>query len=88
VNTFTVVVQAAPPTVVINSPTVNSVYTYRIGTAATVVPFRFTATSSFGGVQTLTAKVDSANAVFTPVGLGTNTATGSIDLPYNTAGTH
>jgi len=87
-NTFTVVVQAAPPTVVINSPTVNSVYNYRIGTAATVVPFTFTATSSFGGIQTLTAKVDSANVVFTPVGLGTNTATGSIDLPYTTAGTH
>jgi hypothetical protein len=87
-NTFTVIVQAAPPTVVINSPTPNSSYDYRIGTAATVVPFTFTATSSFGGIRTLTAKVDGANVVFTPSGLNTLTATGTINLPYTTGGTH
>ncbi len=88
VNTFTVLVQAAPPTVVIHSPTVNSSYDYRIGSAATVVPFTFTATSSFGGIRTLTAKVDNANYVFTPSGLDTLTATGTINLPYTTGGTH
>ncbi len=88
VNTFTVIVQAAPPTVVINSPTPNSSYDYRIGTAATVVPFTFTATSSFGGIRTLAAKVDGANVVFTPSGLNTLTATGTINLPYTTGGTH
>ncbi len=87
-NTFTVVVQAAPPTVVINTPTVNSVHDYRLGSPAAIVPFAFTATSSFGGIVTLTAKVDGANVVFTPVGLGTVTATGLINLPYTTAGTH
>lgn len=88
VNTFTVLIQAAPPTVVIHTPTVNSSYDYRIGSAATVVPFTFTATSSFGGIRTLTAKVDGANVVFTPSGLNTLTATGSINLPYTTGGTH
>lgn len=90
VNQFTIVVAAAnPPTVVINSPVANSVYIYRTGTATpTVVPFTFTATSSLGGIDTLTAKVDGANMVFSPVGIGTLTATGTILLPYNTAGTH
>ena len=88
VNSFTIVVTAPPPTVVINSPTANSVYTYRVGSAATVVPFTFTANSSLGGIRTLTAKVDNANVVFTATGLGTLQATGVINLPYTTAGTH
>ncbi|MBC7367427.1 MAG: hypothetical protein H7343_11565 [Undibacterium sp.] len=53
VNSFTIVTTVPPPTVVINSPTPNSVYTYRVGSAATVVPFTFTANSSFGGILTL-----------------------------------
>jgi PKD repeat protein len=88
VNSFTIVVTAPPPTVVINSPTPNSVYTYRVGSAATVVPFSFTANSSLGGIRTLTAKVDNANVVFTATGLGTLQASGLINLPYTTAGTH
>lgn len=87
-NTVTIIVQADPPTVVIHTPTPNSIYHYRLGTPATIVPFAFTATSSFGGIITLTAKVDGANVVFTPAGLGTATATGLINLPYSTAGTH
>jgi hypothetical protein len=87
-NTVTIIVQADPPTVVIHTPTVNSVYSHRLDTPATIVPFAFTATSRFGGIDTLTAKVDGANVVFTPVGLGTATATGLINLPYTTAGTH
>ncbi|OYU98645.1 MAG: hypothetical protein CFE26_27225, partial [Verrucomicrobiales bacterium VVV1] len=88
VNSFTIVVTAPPPTVVINSPTPNSVYTYRVGSAATIVPFTFTANSSMGGIRTLTAKVDNANVVFTATGLGTLQASGLINLPYTTAGTH
>jgi len=88
VNSFTVAVTAPPPTVVINSPTPNSVYDYRVGSAATVVPFSFTANSSLGGIRTLTAKVDNATVVFTPTGLGTLQATGRINLPYTTSGTH
>jgi len=87
-NQFTVTVTAPPPTVVINSPTPNSVYTYRVGSAATVVPFAFTAKSTIGGIRTLTAKVDNAAVVFTATGLGTLEATGLINLPYTTAGTH
>jgi len=88
INSFTVVTTATPPTVVINSPTANSVYTYRTGSAATVVPFSFTANSSLGGIRTLTAKVDNANVVFTATGLGTLQATGFINLPYTTSGPH
>ena len=88
VNSFTIVVSAPPPTVVINSPTPNSVYTYRVGSSATVVPFSFTAKSAIGGIRTLTAKVDNATVVFTPTGLGTLEANGLINLPYTTAGTH
>lgn len=88
VNSFTVVTTVPPPTVVINSPTPNSVYTYRVGSAATVVPFAFTANSNFGGILTLTAKVDNTNVPFTATGLGTLQAAGTINLPYTTAGTH
>ena len=88
VNSFTIVVTALPPTVVINTPTPNSVYEYRVGNAATVVPFMFTANSSLGGIRTLTAKVDNANVVFTATGLGTLEATGLINLAYTTSGTH
>lgn len=88
VNSFTVVTTVPPPTVVINSPTPNSVYTYRVGSGATVVPFTFTANSNFGGILTLTAKVDNANVAFTTTGLGTLQATGTVNLPYTTSGTH
>lgn len=89
-NQFTVVVvAAAPPSVVIHSPTVNSVYVYRVGTSTpTVVPFTFTATSSLGGIRTLTAKVDGVAQTFSPVGIGSLTATGTILLAYSTSGTH
>lgn len=87
-NAFTVVIDAPPPTVVINTPTAGSTYTYRLGAAATVVPFTFTGRSNIGNVRTLTAKVDNAEVTFTPSGIGTGTATGSINLPYTTAGSH
>lgn len=90
VSQFTVVVTAAaPPTVVIASPTVNSVYTYRAGTTPTVVPFTFTATSSFGGIKTLTAKVDGVEQIFSiTYGAGNLTASGTIVLPYTVGGPH
>lgn len=89
VSSFTVRVNAAPPTVVINTPAPNATYTYNAGGPAVAVPFTFTARSAFGGIRTLTAKVDGANVIFTPSGLNTLTATGSItDLSYTIAGTH
>ena len=73
-NTVTIIVQMDPPPVVINAPTLNRIYSHRFGTPATIVPFAFTATSSFGGSVTLAAKVDGANVGFTPAGLGPATA--------------
>ena len=73
-NTVTIIVQMDPPPVVINAPTLNRIYSHRFGTPATIVPFAFTATTSFGGSVTLAAKVDGANVGFTPVGLGPATA--------------
>ena len=61
-NTVAIIVQTDPPTVFINTPTLNRIYSYRLGTPATIVPFAFTATSSFSGIVTLSAKVDGANA--------------------------
>lgn len=87
-NAFTVVIDAPPPTVVINAPTAGSTYTYRIGSPATVVPFTFTGRSNINNVRTLIAKVDNVEVAFTPSGIGTGTATGSINLPYTTAGVH
>lgn len=87
-NSFKVLVLAPPPTVVIDTPTVGATYTYRVGSAPTVVPFTFTARSNVGAVRTLMAKVDGASVTFTPSGIGTATATGSINLPYTTAGAH
>jgi hypothetical protein len=90
INTFRVVFSTppAPPTVVINSPTPSTTYTYRTGDADVQVPFTFTAKSNYGGIRELTAKVDGVAAVFSPVGIGTLTATGSIMLPYRVGGSH
>lgn len=87
-NQFTVSVTVAPPTVVINSPTPNSVYTYRAGSAPMIVPFAFTANSRLGGIQTLSVKVDNANVTFSPFGIGTLEAYGLINLSYTTSGAH
>ena len=87
-NSFTITVLAPPPTVVINTPTPNTTLTYRVGDPALQVPFTFTATSNAGAVRTLTAKVNGAVTTFTPSGIGSPTATGSIPLSYTTAGSH
>jgi hypothetical protein len=89
-NRFAVVVTGeGAPTVVISSPAVNSVYTYRAGTTPTVVPFTFTATSSSGAFRSLTAKVDGVVQTFVPTfGAGNLSASGTIQLPYTVAGAH
>lgn len=87
-NTYPVTISAPPPTVTISSPVPGSAYTYRVGDAPTIVTFNFSAVSNYGGVRTLAAKLDGANLVFTPVGIGTLTATGTIQLPYTTSGSH
>jgi hypothetical protein len=87
-NTFTIVVAAPPPKLTITSPTPGSTYTYRVGDNPTPVLFNFTAVSSYGGIRTLTAKLDGADQVFLLNGIGTLTATGALQLSYNMAGTH
>ncbi len=87
-NSFTVNVVAPPPSVVINTPVPNSSFSYRVGDPATVVEYRFTATSQAGAVRTLEAKVDGVVTPFTPTGIGSPTATGTINLPYTAAGSH
>lgn len=88
VNMFRVNVTAAPPTVVITTPTPGSTFTYRTGAPALVVPFTFTGRSNFGGVRTLVAKVDGVVTSYTPAALGALSETRTINLSYNTAGTH
>lgn len=87
-NTYIVKVSAPPPVVTIASPSVGATYTYRAGDPATMVTFSFTAVSAFGGIRTLTAQIDGANIVFVPTGIGSLTATGTVMLPYTTAGAH
>lgn len=87
-NTYPVTVTAPAPTVAITNPAPGSNYTYRIGDPATVVDFTFAAHSSYGGIRTLVAKVDNAAVAFTPMGLNTLTATGTLHLSYTSAGAH
>jgi hypothetical protein len=87
-NTYPVTISAPPPTVTISSPVSGSTYLYRVGDSPTPVIFNFTAVSSYGGIRTLTAKLDGADQVFMLDGIGTLTATGSLQLSYATAGTH
>lgn len=87
-NGFRVTATALPPTVTIDSPSNGEIFTYRAGSAPVPVVVGFTARSSFGGIRTLTAKIDGAAVTFAPGGIGTLTATGSIPLQYASAGLH
>lgn len=88
-SVYTIVVTGVPPpTVTIASPTPGSSYTYTAGGSAVVVPLTFQATSSFGGIRALTATLDGASLAFVSSGLDTLVATGSVSLPYTTAGAH
>jgi hypothetical protein len=87
-NTYPVTISAPPPAVTISSPVPGSTYTYRLGDNPTPVIFNFTAVSSYGGIRTLTAKLDGVDQVFMLNGIGTLTATGALQLSYNTAGSH
>jgi hypothetical protein len=88
VNSFSVVVTAPPPTVVINTPAPATTFTYRSGGAPVSVPYTFTATSNYGGIRTLTATLNGAPISFTPVGLNSLVATGTTSFSFSTAGTH
>jgi hypothetical protein len=87
-NTVVVTITAPPPTVTITSPTPGYSTTYRLGGAATVVNFTFSATAGYGAIRTLTAQVDGQDVAFSAAGLNSATATGSIPLSYTTDGAH
>lgn len=87
-NGFRVVATALPPTVTITAPSNGEVFTYRAGAAPVPVVVSFRANSNFGGIRTLTAKIDGAAVSFAPSGIGTLVATGSIPLQYSSAGAH
>jgi hypothetical protein len=77
-----------PPTVVINTPPVNSTYTYVQGGTALAIPMTFTGTSRSNGITTLTATLDGNAISVTPSGIGSLTANGASTLSVTTAGTH
>ncbi|PAW67687.1 MAG: hypothetical protein B9S34_04835 [Opitutia bacterium Tous-C1TDCM] len=87
-NGFRVVTTALPPTVAITAPSNGEVFTYRAGGAPVPVIVTFSATSNFGGIRTLSAKINGAAVTFAPNGIGTLLATGSIPLQYSSAGVH
>ena len=92
VNTINVVFSTPPPppTVAINTPAPGSSYTYRVGGAAFFVPVTFTAKSNFGGIRSLSAKVDNVDVTSQIISseIGRLTATGTINLSSTTAGAH
>lgn len=77
-----------PPTVVINTPPVNSTYNYVQGSAALSIPMTFTGTSRGTGITTLSATLDGNPITVTPSGIGSLTANGASTLSVNTGGTH
>ena len=76
-----------PPTANINSPTANQVFTTVAGTPVSV-PLTFNGTTTGDGITNLTATLDGNVVVFTPAGIGTQTATGSASVSYSVAGNH
>ena len=87
---FTVTLQTVnpPPTVVINTPAPNAIFTYTTGGPALSVPFTFTGSSMGGPITSLTATMDGNPVTFTTSGLNTLTANGATNLSFNSAGNH
>ncbi len=86
---ITVKLVAPPPTVTIATPAANSIYTYTPGGPALSVPFSFSAASSYGGINTLSATLNGAPVSLTATtGLGTLTAGATGTLLINAAGTY
>jgi len=83
---FTVAVSAPPPVVSIAQP-VGPSYTMVAGTTLSL-PYSFSATSYYGGIQTLTATLNGTPVTFTPSGINTLNATGSGTFSITTPGTY
>ncbi len=83
---ITVNVTAPPPTIAISSPAANATYTYTTGGPALSVPLAFTATSAYGGINTVSATLNGTPVSFTPGGIGSLNATGSGSLQITAGG--
>ncbi|HLP25301.1 MAG TPA: hypothetical protein VK477_06470, partial [Acidobacteriota bacterium] len=81
---FTVVVSAPPPVVSIATPTGPS-YTMVAGTTLSL-PYSFSAQSYYGGITTLTARLNGVPVIFSPSGLQTLNASGAGNFAITTAG--
>lgn len=84
---FTVVVDAPPPTVAIALPTLGSLYTLP-QSGSINVPYAFSGRSYYGGVTSLTATLNGTPVNFTPSGLGTATANGSGNFLISSSGNY
>jgi len=86
---ITVNLVAPPPTVSIATPAANSTYTYTAGGPALNVPFSFSAVSSYGGINSLSATLNGTPVSLTTTsGLGTLNASASGALSITAAGTY
>jgi len=88
-ETLTVVAQTIliPPTVVINTPANGSTFSVVQGGNLSV-PFTFTGSTTGDGITNLTATLDGTPVTFTSTGLTTQTAVGTTNLTFTTAGNH
>ncbi|WP_415908831.1 hypothetical protein [Oleiharenicola sp. Vm1] len=83
---FTVNVSAPPPVVSIAQP-IGPSYTMVTGTTLTL-PYSFSATSYYGGIQTLTATLNGTPVTFTPTGLTTLNAAGTGNFAITSGGSY
>ncbi|MDD2762352.1 MAG: hypothetical protein PHE83_00095 [Opitutaceae bacterium] len=85
---FTVNVAGPAPTLVIQSPSDNAVFSYASGGTGVTVPVSISATSAYGGVQAITATLNGSPLSLAVQGLGASPATGSTSLQLSAAGTY
>lgn len=85
---FTVVVDAPPPTAAISLPTLGSIYTLPNGGGTVSVPYAFSGLSYYGGITSLSATLNGTPVNFTPAGLGSLNATGTGSFTLGTSGTY
>lgn len=85
---FTVNSVAATPVVTISQPAPSTVITRVAGSAATVVPFAFQATTPAGTIQAVSVTLNGNPITATAGGLNTATATGSGSFSVTTPGTY
>jgi hypothetical protein len=85
---FAVNVTGSPPTVTILFPAKNASYSYFAGGAGVTVPISISATSAYGGVQTMSATLNGSPIVLSVQGLGLATATASASVQVSAAGSY